>query len=1283
VQTDDPHIGAELAGYRVESRIGRGGMGVVYRAVDIRLSRPVALKVLAPELAADERFRERFLLESRHAASLDHPHVVPIYEAGAAGAALFIAMRFVEGTGLGELVKREGPLEPRRAISIVSQVASALDAAHRQDLVHRDVKPANVLLTGDDHVYLCDFGLSTLASSTRMTQSGQFLGSVDYVAPEQIEGSRTGPPADLYSLGCVLVECLSGETAYPRDSDLAVLWAHLKDEPPSVSARRPGLPTALDDVVMRALAKNPEERFPSCDDLAQAALAALDGRLSIMVGSPESRRFVSVLSASVAVSSAPQGGRIDPETIRRLTERCVDEMTAAVLGRGGECERAAGGSIVAVFGIQATTEDDARKAIEAATELRGSIEGIAASAGPEIAVAARVGVEAGEVVTAGRAVSDVAGAPLQVATTLERSAAPGEILLGHDAAALLREAIIVEKHDALDAAHRLVELQPSFDPVQEHALVGRQSELAALRAAYDLALDERRCVLVSLVGAAGIGKSRLALEFARSLGGAATVLRGRCLSYGEGITYWPISEIVLAAAGGDKAADVARLLEGVDDGELIARRVAGAIGLAEAGGGREETFWAVRRFFEHLAGQRPLVLVVEDLHWAEPTLLELLDHLVTWTREAPVLLLCLARPEFLDAHPSSIGSAASGVEIALEALSDSEAALLVERHPSGAGVPPGVVGGIVRAAEGNPLFVEQLLAMAAEEAPGTLRTTLPPAIHALLAARLDRLAPEERLVIECASVEGLVFHVGPLAELCPELGPVALGRHLLALTRKRLVQPSRASIPGEEALRFEHGLIREAAYESLTQARRALLHERFANVLERVGAEQSSAETEIVGYHLEEAIRLRTTLGADPASLASLSERSSAFLATAGRGALARGDFVAGAALLQRASDLLPTPDPGRALIEIDLSTALLEAGRLADAEATAAEVEARSAAEPGLQAHAAVERLIVRYSLDLATAVSELERRGSDLQAALEQHGDDRGLYRFWHLRGLVHWAQGLHARAQEAWERSALHADRAGDRVAYVDLLCWLASAAFFGPTPVSEGVERCEEILEQVRDQPYGRARVLHPLAGLHAMAGRFGIANALLEDANAILGELGLTMQFAVSHPEALVAILQGDLDRAEDRLRLGYERLESMGERGVLATTAALLARVALERGRPGDALEYAEQAETLGAQEDAWTQTTWRCVKARVLAERSEPAHAEQLVREAIAIAERTDDLSSRGDALADLADVLRRSGNAPAALEASQQAAACYERKGDEVSVARTRERMDSMDGG
>ena len=278
----DPDI--QIAGYRIEARVGRGGMGEVYRAVQLSLGRRVALKVLVPELAADDLFRRRFLRESRIAASIDHPSVIPIYDSGEDGGLLYIAMRYVDGSDLATLLEREGRLEPARAMAIMTQVASALDAAHTRGLVHRDVKPANILLAAaapgaSSHCYLCDFGLikqvGTEQAFSALTATDQFVGTIPYVAPEQIEGREVDGRTDVYALGCVLFHCLTGSVPYQGENDVEVVFAHLREPPPSISSRLPGLPVAMDAVIARAMAKGKEDRYPTCS----ALVAAMDERV--------------------------------------------------------------------------------------------------------------------------------------------------------------------------------------------------------------------------------------------------------------------------------------------------------------------------------------------------------------------------------------------------------------------------------------------------------------------------------------------------------------------------------------------------------------------------------------------------------------------------------------------------------------------------------------------------------------------------------------------------------------------------------------------------------------------------------------------------------------------------------------------------------------------------------------------------------------------------------------------------------------------------------------------
>jgi tRNA A-37 threonylcarbamoyl transferase component Bud32 len=305
--TRDPRIGTIIGGCRIDGEIGRGGMGVVYRAEQVRLGRTVAVKVIAPELARDPGFRERFERESRVAASIEHPNVIPVYEAGETDGELYITMRYVEGTDLRALIGRSGRLDHARAAQVVSQVGGALDAAHSSGLVHRDVKPGNVLVAtvgGSDHAYLTDFGLTKrLISGAALTRTGEWVGTVDYVAPEQIEGKAVDARADIYALACVLHQTLTGQVPYVRDSDVAKMYAHLHEPPPAVTAVAPDVPQEFDTVVARGMAKQPEERYPSAGDLGQAAVAAAERREA-----PASERSVAVGAAApegLATATAP------------------------------------------------------------------------------------------------------------------------------------------------------------------------------------------------------------------------------------------------------------------------------------------------------------------------------------------------------------------------------------------------------------------------------------------------------------------------------------------------------------------------------------------------------------------------------------------------------------------------------------------------------------------------------------------------------------------------------------------------------------------------------------------------------------------------------------------------------------------------------------------------------------------------------------------------------------------------------------------------------------------
>jgi serine/threonine-protein kinase len=310
--SSDPRIGTEIAGYRIESVLGRGGMSVVYLAEHTGLKRKAALKLLTPELALDERFRERFVRESQMAAALDHPNIIPIYEAGEIDGVLYIAMRYVRGTDLKTLLSDEGALTPERALAICTQAAASLDAAHAEGLVHRDVKPANILLApgprsdSPEHVYLSDFGVTKRTSSgTGLTGTGQFIGTLDYAAPEQIEGRPLDARTDVYSLGCVLYECLTGEVPFPRESDMAVLWAHMSQPPPKVTERKPDLPAAIDTVVEKGMAKSPDDRYSTCGQLVDGAQEALILPAAVPVSGPPEPQAPSKAEAPPSAGRPP------------------------------------------------------------------------------------------------------------------------------------------------------------------------------------------------------------------------------------------------------------------------------------------------------------------------------------------------------------------------------------------------------------------------------------------------------------------------------------------------------------------------------------------------------------------------------------------------------------------------------------------------------------------------------------------------------------------------------------------------------------------------------------------------------------------------------------------------------------------------------------------------------------------------------------------------------------------------------------------------------------------
>jgi class 3 adenylate cyclase/DNA-binding SARP family transcriptional activator len=537
---------------------------------------------------------------------------------------------------------------------------------------------------------------------------------------------------------------------------------------------------------------------------------------------PAVRKTVTIVFADLADSTA-LAERLDPEALKTVIGRYFEVARDALHRHGGTVEKFIGDAVMAVFGIPLLHEDDALRAVRAAADLDAALAELndELERDWELRLAVRVGVNTGEVV-AGEAADGaplVTGDPVNTAARLQQAARPGEILIGETTHALVEAAVEAEPVAALDlkgkeraaAAWRITRVipgAPSFPRRLDTRFVGREAELAQLRQAYDRAVGERSPYLFTVLGAPGIGKSRLALEFSAAVQHEATVLTGRCLPYGEGITYWPLREILQSAFGEDVGSGVQSQLDGGVDGREVGERLSAAVGQSEQAFPIEEIRWAARTALEALARTRPLVVILEDLHSAEPTFLDLVDHVSDLATNAPILLLCLARPDLLEDRPAWGGGKRNATAIELAALDDVEASELVgELLPSADRRTE--ANRIIVAAEGNPLFLEQIVAMVDDTARGGGEVPLPPSVQALLAARLERLGPGERAVLERAAIVGKELSEQEAAVLLPEEAHPTLTRHLEALVRKRFIRPAPSASGRGGPYRFRHGSSRK------------------------------------------------------------------------------------------------------------------------------------------------------------------------------------------------------------------------------------------------------------------------------------------------------------------------------------------------------------------------------------------------------------------------------------------------------------------------------------------
>ena len=1004
------------------------------------------------------------------------------------------------------------------------------------------------------------------------------------------------------------------------------------------------------------------------------------------------RKTVTVLFSDVTESTV-LGERLDPESLRHVMSRYFGEMEAVITHHGGTIEKFIGDEVMAVFGVPVVHEDDALRAVRAAAEMRERLETLNAELEENwgVRLKARTGVNTGEVVAGDPAAgsSFVSGDTVVLAKRLEQAAGPGEILIGKATYPLVKDAVtagplesfsVKGKRDPVSPLrlHEVEEGAPGLVRRLDAPLIDRTLELAALEESFDRAQATSELQLVTVLGAAGIGKSRLGAELVASVSGRARTLTGRCLPYGEGITFWPIVQI-LNEAGGELG--ITSALESAEDAELVAERLRGVLGAASSAASTEETFWAIRRFLEALARERPLLVVFEDIHWAEATFLDLVEYLAGWTRGARILVLCLARRELLDKEPAWLSPRKNALVVTLEPLTAVDAEALLANLRSKSTLTDRTIKRISVAAEGNPLFIEQLVAMAVEGGGSNGDLHIPPSIQALLAERLDRLSTDERAVIERAAVIGKEFLRGEVIELCPPELRSSVGTILMALVRKELVRPDTSVAAPDDGLRFRHVLIRDAAYEGLPKEVRAELHQQYSGVLEESFRGRLAEIEEIVGYHLEQAFRCRSELGRQDEATAALARNAGHRLAAAGRRALARADIPAAVNLLKRASDLLSGRSEEEGSVLLALGAALREQGDPLDAESvlSRAAAAAELAGAEGLGMHVLIERSVLRSYLDPQVEAREVLEVAEQVMPMFEASGDELGLSRAWGLVAEAHWMRSRVAAMEEALERALAYAQRAGDRREVSWILGSMARVALIGPRPVEAGIERCLELRARARGEPSLQPVVDSMLAVLEAMRGRFSEARGRYAHSRAKLEELGLRVRFAqLGMYAGMAELVAGDAEAAERELRPGYEALEEMGEQSYLSTTAALLARAVYLQGRFDEAMRLTETSEQVASEDDRVTQVLWRGTRAKVLARREEAEKGEQLAREAVSLARRTDFVNMIADALVDHAETLMLLGRAGAA-DPLAEAIAIYDAKGNVVSSRATAALLDS----
>jgi class 3 adenylate cyclase/ketosteroid isomerase-like protein/tetratricopeptide (TPR) repeat protein len=1041
----------------------------------------------------------------------------------------------------------------------------------------------------------------------------------------------------------------------------------------------------------------PEARF--CDTCGAAT-----GGQERPANTTAVRKVVSVLFADLAGSTELQEA-LDPESARRVMTRFYEVMRSAVQRHEGTVEKFIGDAVVALFGAPTVQEDDAIRAVRCAAAMVEDLNALNEELEPRwgVRLRMRVGVNTGELVLSSEGL--LVGDTVNTAARLEQAAPAGVVLIGEATQRLVRHHVKLDPVRLLQAKGKAKPLpawllvsassgpDEALSAAAEAPFVGRVGELRRLDRALNAVISGRGCRLVTVIGSPGVGKSRIVAEFARAVTAKATVVEGHCEPSGEGITFLPVAEVLRGLAGIEEADApnvVLTKLAGLADDEPDRDRLVAVVGSvlgASAPASVEESFWGLRRTIEAVARRRPLVIVLDDVQWGQPMFLDLAEHLIDWVRDAPILLVALARPELRETRDAftSAGRRALDV-IELAPLKREESRTLLDLVLGVSDLPQPLIRRILDTTEGNPLYLGELLRMLIDEGSlarsddvwmavgGIESVEVPPTIQALLAARIERLRSDERTVLERAAVIGQQFYRGAVADLAP--APVSLGldAHLETLRRKDMVEPEGTYWIDEPVFRFHHALIRDAAYHLLLKELRAELHERFADWLHAKAGDFVGEHEEVIAYHLEQAHEYRRQLGPLDARGRRLGARAADRLYSAGERALAREDLAAASNLLRRALDRGAGQDSE---ILWDLAETLLSAGDTAAAAEIVERLRAGAAGDEVRRARSAV----LGGQLALLTGVGDLEQIVADVSAAaseLAAADDGRGAGKAHHVVAEAQGQLGHVGAVESALDDALLAARKAGDRRRITAVLAAAPRAALWGPSPVVSASGRCLDVVRILRMEPgnrYLETNALRCQAVLEAMRGRFDAARAILRAARATVDELGLSLELQELAAHAgMVELLAGAPPAAEALLREARDGFEALGAGARAALAAALLARALVEQGRDEEAIEQTEFAEA-HAGGDLKTTITWCGVRAGALARGGRHHEALALARRAVELAEPTDALADKADAAMALTGVLLASGDSDRAADAAHLALGLYAAKGHTAGAERALE--------